>query len=153
MRIADFVLVLPALYVALALRGTLPLVLSTGQVFATLAIVFGAIGWPAAARGVRGIITVERSRQYTQKLRHHDRRVSLACDLSSSPAFDRRLSRRPGNSARAGLRDGRSRVIPCRIWICASRGELGDDDRGSGEWRRSGRRAVAPWRPSQAIGG
>jgi peptide/nickel transport system permease protein len=66
MRIAEFVLVLPALYVALALRGTLPLVLSTRQVFATLALVFGAIGWPAAARGVRGIITVERSRQYAE---------------------------------------------------------------------------------------
>jgi peptide/nickel transport system permease protein len=66
MRFAEFVLVLPAIYVALALRGSLPLVLSTGQVFATLAIVFGAIGWPAAARGVRGIIHIERQQEYAE---------------------------------------------------------------------------------------
>lgn len=66
MRLAEFVLVLPALYVALALRGALPLVLSTRAVFATLALVFGAIGWPAAARGVRGIISVERGREYAE---------------------------------------------------------------------------------------
>ena len=66
MRFAEFVLVLPALYVALALRGAMPLVLSTRQTFATLAIVFGAIGWPAAARGVRGIISIERSREYAE---------------------------------------------------------------------------------------
>ena len=66
MRVAEFVLVLPALYVALALRGAMPLVLSTRQVFATLVFVFGAIGWPAAARGVRGIITIERRREYAE---------------------------------------------------------------------------------------
>ena len=66
MRFAEFVLVLPALYVARALRGSMPLVLSTRQVFATLAVVFGAIGWPAAARGVRGIISVERRREYAE---------------------------------------------------------------------------------------
>lgn len=66
MRVAEFVLVLPAVYVALALRGSMPLVLSTAQVFATLAIVFGGIGWPAAARGVRGILNVERQREYAE---------------------------------------------------------------------------------------
>ena len=66
MRTAEFVLVLPAIYVALALRGTMPLVLSTAQVFATLALVFGAIGWPAAARGVRGIVNVERRQEYAE---------------------------------------------------------------------------------------
>jgi peptide/nickel transport system permease protein len=65
-RFAEFVLVLPAIYVALALRGSLPLVLSSGQVFATLAVVFGAIGWPATARGVRGIIHVERRQEYAE---------------------------------------------------------------------------------------
>src|SRR5262245_24926894 len=36
MRVADFVLVLPVLYIVLALRGALPLVLETGQVFVAL---------------------------------------------------------------------------------------------------------------------
>lgn len=66
MRLAEFVLVLPAIYVALALRGAMPLVLSSAQVFGTLAVVFGAVGWPAAARGVRGIIHIERRHEYAE---------------------------------------------------------------------------------------
>ena len=66
MRLAEFVLVLPAIYVALALRGSMPLVLSGSEVFLTLAVVFGAIGWPAAARGVRGIIHIERRQEYAE---------------------------------------------------------------------------------------
>jgi peptide/nickel transport system permease protein len=66
MRLAEFVLVLPAIYVALALRGSMPLVLSRSEVFLTLAVVFGAIGWPAAARGVRGIIHIERRQEYAE---------------------------------------------------------------------------------------
>jgi peptide/nickel transport system permease protein len=66
MRFAEFVLVLPAIYVALALRGSMPLALPASQVFLTLAVVFGAIGWPAAARGVRGIIHIERRQEYAE---------------------------------------------------------------------------------------
>jgi peptide/nickel transport system permease protein len=66
MRLTEFVLVLPGIYVALALRGSLPLVLSSTAVFLTLTLVFGLIGWPAAARGVRGIIHVERGQEYAE---------------------------------------------------------------------------------------
>jgi peptide/nickel transport system permease protein len=61
--------VLPAVYVALALRGALPLVLGNLQVFAALVAVFSLAGWPAAARGVRGIITTERTREYAEAAR------------------------------------------------------------------------------------
>ena len=66
MRLTDFVLVLPLLYVVLALRGALPLVLSTTQVFVALVLVLGLVGWPAAARGVRGIVRVERTQEYAE---------------------------------------------------------------------------------------
>jgi peptide/nickel transport system permease protein len=66
MRIADFVLVLPALYLVLALRGALPLVLSTGEVFTALVLVLAMAGWPSAARGVRGIVQVESMAEYAQ---------------------------------------------------------------------------------------
>jgi peptide/nickel transport system permease protein len=66
MRITEFVLVLPAVYVALALRGSLPLVLSGAQVFAVLVLVFGLAGWPAAARGVRGIVRTEARKEYAE---------------------------------------------------------------------------------------
>jgi peptide/nickel transport system permease protein len=64
MRVTDFVLVLPLIYVALALRGAMPLVLSTAQVFGALVLVLGLVGWPTVARGVRGIVRVERGQEY-----------------------------------------------------------------------------------------
>ena len=63
-RFSDFVLVLPALYVVLALRAVMPLVLPPGQVFALLVGIFALVSWPVVARGVRGIIASEREREY-----------------------------------------------------------------------------------------
>src|SRR5437899_9953630 len=64
MRVSDFVLVLPAIYVVLALRAVLPLVLSTGQVFGLLAAIFAVVGAPFVARGVRAIVRSERQLEY-----------------------------------------------------------------------------------------
>jgi peptide/nickel transport system permease protein len=69
MRIADLVLVLPVIYLVLALRGALPLVLSTGQVFSALAAVLAVAGWPAVARGVRGIVVSEGRAEYAEAAR------------------------------------------------------------------------------------
>ena len=63
-RFTDFVLVLPAIYVALALRAALPLVLPAGTVFMLLAAIFALLGWPIVARGVRAIVASERERDY-----------------------------------------------------------------------------------------
>jgi peptide/nickel transport system permease protein len=64
MRATDFVMVLPAIYVALALRSVLPLVLTGRQVFALLAAIFGVVGTPFVARGVRAIVRTERRLDY-----------------------------------------------------------------------------------------
>jgi peptide/nickel transport system permease protein len=69
MRVAEFVLVLPTIYVVLALRAALPLVLSPQQVFALLAGIFALVGWPWVARGVRGIVAGERGREYVEAAR------------------------------------------------------------------------------------
>ena len=69
MRLADVVIVLPGIYVILALRGALPLVLSTRQVFLALVGVLGLVGWPAVARGVRGIFVTERTQEYAEAAR------------------------------------------------------------------------------------
>jgi peptide/nickel transport system permease protein len=66
MALADFVLVLPAMYVVLAIRAALPLVLSVQQVFAALAVILMAAGWPLAARGVRVIVRSERRKEYAE---------------------------------------------------------------------------------------
>ena len=63
-RFSDFVLVLPAIYVALALRAVMPLVLPASTVFAVLTGIFALMGWPIVARGVRAIIASERQRDY-----------------------------------------------------------------------------------------
>jgi len=63
-RVSEFVLVLPAIYVALALRAVLPLVLPASTVFLMLLLIFALLGWPIVARGVRAIVIAERERDY-----------------------------------------------------------------------------------------
>jgi peptide/nickel transport system permease protein len=64
MRATDMVMVLPAMYVVLALRSVLPLVLSASAVFLFLAAIFSVVGAPHVARGVRGIVRTERRLEY-----------------------------------------------------------------------------------------
>ena len=66
MRVADFMLVLPVIYVVLVLRAVLPLVLSTTAVFFLVSIIFILVGWPLVAKGVRSIVAAERNREYVQ---------------------------------------------------------------------------------------
>lgn len=69
MRAADLVLVLPAIYVVIVLRATMPLVLSTSQVFWTIAGVLALAGWPYPARGVRAVVAGERVKEYAEAAR------------------------------------------------------------------------------------
>src|SRR5262245_3732577 len=64
MRTLDFILVLPAMYVALVLRSMMPLRLATLAVFALLSAIFSIVGSPFIARGVRGIVRSERGLDY-----------------------------------------------------------------------------------------
>ncbi len=63
-RTAEVVLVLPALYVLLALRSSLPPVLSPVWTFGITAVILALVCWPYAARGVRAIVAAERRREY-----------------------------------------------------------------------------------------
>lgn len=69
MLVADFVLVLPGAYLILVLRGILPQVLSTTEVFALMSALFAFAAWPHVARGVRAIVAVERTREYADAAR------------------------------------------------------------------------------------
>jgi peptide/nickel transport system permease protein len=69
MRVADFVLVLPVIYVVLVLRAVLPLVLPASTVFLIVSWIFILVGWPFVAKGVRAIVAVERNREYVQAAR------------------------------------------------------------------------------------
>jgi peptide/nickel transport system permease protein len=65
MRGSDFVLVLPAMYVVLALRSVMKLVLPPSEVFALLAGIFAIVGAPFIARGVRAIVKSEKELDYS----------------------------------------------------------------------------------------
>jgi peptide/nickel transport system permease protein len=69
MRASEFVLVLPAMYVALALRAVLPLVLAPAVVFLILAGIFAIVGAPFVARGVRAIVRIEQQLDYATAAR------------------------------------------------------------------------------------
>lgn len=60
----DVLIVLPLLYVVVALRGMLPLVLPLPTVTAVLAAIFIALGWPRVARGVWTIVRAEAGEEY-----------------------------------------------------------------------------------------
>lgn len=65
MRLTDVVLVLPTIYLVMALRSALPLALSPLVVFALLAALFALVGTPVIARGVRGVVRGEARQDYT----------------------------------------------------------------------------------------
>jgi peptide/nickel transport system permease protein len=69
MRLADLALVLPVIYVVLALRGVLPVHLSAPRIFTALVGVFALVGWPNVARGVRGIVASEKQWEYVEAAR------------------------------------------------------------------------------------
>ena len=60
---------LPVVYIVLTLRAALPLVMSPRDVFLVLSLLFGIVGWPMTARGVRGILVRERVLDYAQAAR------------------------------------------------------------------------------------
>jgi peptide/nickel transport system permease protein len=64
MRLAELFLVLPWLYVLLAVRTFLPLHISPTQAFLLLVLVIGTIGWARPARLSRGIVLGAKSRKY-----------------------------------------------------------------------------------------
>jgi peptide/nickel transport system permease protein len=69
MRTSEVIVVLPALYIVLAIRAALPLVLEPAQVVAGVAAVLALVGWPIIARGVRAIVRAECTREYVDAAR------------------------------------------------------------------------------------
>lgn len=69
MRVADFVIVLPAVYVVIVLRAAMPLVLTNAQVFWTMAGILSLAGWPYPARGVRAVVAAEQGKEYAEAAR------------------------------------------------------------------------------------
>ncbi len=64
MRLVELFMVLPWLYLLLAVRAFLPLHISPLQTFFLLVAVIGSIGWARPARLVRGVVLSARTRKY-----------------------------------------------------------------------------------------
>lgn len=64
MRLAELFLVLPWLYLLLAVRAFLPLHISPTETFFLLVAVIGTIGWARPARLIRGIVLSTKTRKY-----------------------------------------------------------------------------------------
>jgi peptide/nickel transport system permease protein len=69
MRLMDVLAVLPALYVVVVLRAALPLVLETAAIAVLITAILAAIGAPWVARGVRAIVSAERTSDYAEAAR------------------------------------------------------------------------------------
>ena len=133
MRVSEVVMGLPVIYAALTLRAALPLVLTDAQVFWTMTGVFGLIGWPLAARGVRAIVAVERGKEYAEAARSAGS-GGYAVIAPSPDAGDLGVSRGPGHTAPAGVHHRRSDAVVRRTWISWPCAKLGSD--AAGRWRR-----------------
>jgi peptide/nickel transport system permease protein len=64
MRFAELFLVLPWLYLLLAVRSFLPLHVSPTQTFLLLVAVIGTIGWARPARLIRGVVLSAKTKKY-----------------------------------------------------------------------------------------
>jgi hypothetical protein len=119
MRIADVVIVLPVIYVVLALRGALPLQLEPGQVFAALVAVFALVGWPSVARGVRGIVVIEGRSEYAEAARALGASGSRVIVRHLLPATRGFLGVQ-ATPAGAGVYHRRGDAALCRPWVYAA---------------------------------
>lgn len=64
LKAGDVLMVLPVLYVVVALRAALPLVLPLPAVVGALASIFVLLGWPRIARGVWAIVRAEARQEH-----------------------------------------------------------------------------------------
>jgi peptide/nickel transport system permease protein len=69
MRACEVVMVLPAIYIVLALRAALPLSLPPGVLFVAMVGVLAVAGAPQVARAARAVVVSERGREYVEAAR------------------------------------------------------------------------------------
>ncbi len=69
MRLSEFVLALPALYLILAMRALLPARISFMQTLFLMVGTIAAVAWPPMARGMRGLILQLRNSNYVEAAR------------------------------------------------------------------------------------
>ena len=56
MRLAEFIILIPGLYLILFLRSILSTNLNSGQSYAIITVILSTVGWPGTARMIRGMV-------------------------------------------------------------------------------------------------
>ena len=69
MRVAEFFMMIPALYLLLAMRSALPPTLDSFQVYLLIVLILSAIGWGGIARVIRGMVLSLREREFVSAAR------------------------------------------------------------------------------------
>ena len=69
MRVAEFFIMIPALYLLLALRSALPPTLDSLQVYLLIVLILSSIGWGGIARVIRGMVLSLREREFVSAAR------------------------------------------------------------------------------------
>ncbi len=69
MRVSEFVLALPALYLVLALRALLPMRIQFLQALFWIVGTIAAVAWPPMARGIRGLVLQLKNAPYVEAAR------------------------------------------------------------------------------------
>ena len=126
MRATDLVMVLPAMYVALALRAVLPLVLGPFAVFVFLGLIFAIVGAPFVSRGVRGIVRTERRLEYAVAATSLGAGHAAPPGPASAPGHARVRGGRD-DDARAGVHHGRGDAVVRGPRVSRAGLELGHD--------------------------
>ena len=56
MRLAEYIILIPGLYLILFLRSVLSTNLNSGQTYAIITVILSTVGWPGTARMIRGMV-------------------------------------------------------------------------------------------------
>jgi ABC-type dipeptide/oligopeptide/nickel transport system permease subunit len=141
MRFAEFLLILPTMYVVLVLRAALPLVLPAWVVFALMAGIFALVGWPTVARGVRAIVAAGAPQCAMRRRRWGGPRPPVV--PAPAPGL-LRLRGDAGDAAPARIHPRRGDALVRRVGIPRPDSQLGGDAPGWREGDESRRLPLDP---------
>jgi peptide/nickel transport system permease protein len=66
MRVSEFFMLIPALYLILFLRSLLSSTMDSGQTYMMITVILSLVGWPGSARTIRGMVHAVKREEFVQ---------------------------------------------------------------------------------------